>query len=85
MRIKKREEDAADKWLRKNDPYYTAKGKAKELQYPYLTPDQEVRRRRTEIPISAIAGRIENSTGDIRDDADLMDYLDLITEMFSCG
>lgn len=60
----------------KNDPYYTAKGRAKELQYPYLTPDQEVRRRRTEIPISAIAGRIENSTGDIRDDADLMDYLD---------
>lgn len=85
MRIKKREEDAADKWLREHDPYYTAKGKAKEIKYPYLTPDQEVRRRRSEIPISAIAGRLENSTGEMRDDVQLMDYLDLVTEMFSCG
>ena len=55
MRIKKREEDAADKWLREHDPYYTGKkrGKGKRDKYPYLTPDQEVQRKRRELPISS--------------------------------
>lgn len=54
--IKKREEDPADKWLRENDPYYTAKGKVKRKEeYPYLTPDQEVRRKRKEVPISGLS------------------------------
>ena len=54
--IRKREEDPADKWLRENDPYYTAKGKEKRKEkYPYLTPDQEVRRKRKEIPISGLS------------------------------
>ena len=52
--IRKREEDPADKWLRENDPYYTGKGKAKNVKYPYLTPDQEVRRSRKEIPLSSL-------------------------------
>ena len=53
--IRKREEDPADRWLRENDPYYTSKGKVKrEEQYPYLTPDQEVRRKRKEIPLSRL-------------------------------
>ncbi len=53
-RVHKREEDPADQWLRKNDPYYTAMGRGKinALSHPYLTPDQEVARRRKEIPIS---------------------------------
>jgi len=64
--IRKREEDQADKWLRENDPYYTAKGKKKRKEkYPYLTPDQEVRRRRKEVPISGL-GRAD------------LDYLSLV-------
>lgn len=56
-RIRKREEDPADKWLRKHDPYYTdvSRGKAAKLQNPYLTPDQEVSRQRKEIPISCLS------------------------------
>ena len=58
-KIQKREEDAADKWLRENDPYYTEKGsgKMKYLRHPYLTPDQELQRRRKEIPISSFRDR----------------------------
>lgn len=52
-RIKKREEDEADKWLREHDPYYTSKKRNKGDKYPYLTPDQEVKRKRREIPISS--------------------------------
>lgn len=50
----RREEDEADKWLRKNDPYYTNpdKNKKKRVSYPYETPEQERRRREMEIPIS---------------------------------
>lgn len=56
-RIRKREEDSADKWLREHDPYYTSmsRGKAKMISNPYLTPDQEVSRQRKEIPISCVA------------------------------
>lgn len=50
----RREEDEADKWLRENDPYYTApeRNKRKSISYPYETPEQERRRREMEIPIS---------------------------------
>ena len=50
----RRSEDMADIWLRKHDPYYTSpeKNKRKKLEYPYDTPEQERRRRTTEIPIS---------------------------------
>lgn len=56
-RIRKREEDPADKWLREHDSYYTSmsRGKAKMISNPYLTPDQEVSRQRKEIPISCVA------------------------------
>lgn len=56
-RIRKREEDPADKWLREHDPYYTSmsQGKAKMIKHPYLTPDQEVRRQRKEIPITCVS------------------------------
>lgn len=56
-RIRKREEDQADKWLRENDPYYTdmSRGKANKIRNPYLTPDQEVARARKEIPISCMS------------------------------
>ena len=50
----RREEDQADKWLRKHDPYYTSpeKNKRKKVDNPYETPEQERRRRLAEIPIS---------------------------------
>lgn len=56
-RIKIREEDQADKWLREHDPYYTdmSRGKLNKLKHPYYTPDQEVSRRRREIPISCMS------------------------------
>jgi hypothetical protein len=65
-RIRKRDEDEADKWLRENDPYYTdmSRGKSHKLKHPYYTPDQEVARARKEIAISQLG------------DADL-DYLSL--------
>ena len=52
----RRTEDDADRWLRENDPYYTAqdKNKRKRESYPYETPEQERRRRETEIPISSL-------------------------------
>lgn len=55
-RIRKREEDPADQWLRKHDPYYTdmSRGKSKKIAHPYYTPDQEVARARKEIPISQL-------------------------------
>lgn len=48
------EEDEADKWLRKHDPYYTSpdRDKRKKIDRPYETPEQEKRRRETEIPLS---------------------------------
>ncbi len=54
LRIRKRKEDEADKWLRENDPYYTSKrkNKRKHTDYAYETPEQEKRRREMEIPIS---------------------------------
>lgn len=50
----RRNEDAADRWLREHDPYYTSpeKNKRKKVEYPYDTPEQERRRREVEIPIS---------------------------------
>lgn len=50
----RREEDEADKWLREHDPYYTSsdRGKRKKMSNPYETPEQEKRRRETEIPLS---------------------------------
>lgn len=50
----RREEDEADKWLRERDPYYTSpdRGKRKKVARPYETPEQEKRRRETEIPLS---------------------------------
>lgn len=50
----RREEDEADKWLRKHDPYYTSpeRNKRKKVTHPYDTPEQEKRRRQVEIPIS---------------------------------
>lgn len=49
-----RKEDAADKWLRKHDPYYTDKrnNKRKNQKNYYETPGQERRRNEMEIPIS---------------------------------
>ena len=34
--------------------YFTGKGKAKNIKYPYLTPEQEVRRNRKEIPLTCL-------------------------------
>lgn len=50
----RREEDEADKWLREHDPYYTSsdRDKRKKVSNPYETPEQEKRRRETEIPLS---------------------------------
>ena len=50
----RRKEDEADKWLRENDPYYTNpdRNKKRHLERYYETPEQERRRRETEIPIS---------------------------------
>lgn len=55
--MRKRKEDKADKWLRENDPYYTALDtqKRKRIDRPYDTPDQEVRKRRMEIPVSSLS------------------------------
>ena len=52
----RRDEDMADKWLREHDPYYTdpQKNKRKTIEYPYDTPEQERRKRETEIPISSL-------------------------------
>lgn len=50
----RRDEDEADKWLREHDPYYTSsdRDKRKKMINPYETPEQEKRRRETEIPLS---------------------------------
>lgn len=50
----RREEDQADLWLRKHDPYYLdrSKGKKNSISNPYETPEQEKRRKEVEIPIS---------------------------------
>lgn len=50
----RREEDEADKWLREHDPYYSnpKNNKRKKEKYVYETPEQERRRKETEIPIS---------------------------------
>lgn len=52
----RRNEDMADLWLRKHDPYYTdsQKNKRKTIEYPYDTPEQERRKREAEIPISSL-------------------------------
>lgn len=54
MAVFRRKEDQADKWLRKHDPYYTNTDRSKRSKEdsPYDTPEQERRRRETEIPIS---------------------------------
>lgn len=56
-RVRKREEDPADKWLREHDPYYTdmSRGKSNKISNPYFTPDQELFRAKREIPISCIS------------------------------
>ena len=50
----RREEDEADKWLRKHDPYYTSpdRDKRKKIDRPYETPEQEKSRRETEITLN---------------------------------
>lgn len=55
----RREEDEADKWLREHDPYYAdpKKNKRKKVSHPYETPEQERRRRETEIPISSLSSK----------------------------
>lgn len=55
----RREEDAADKWLREHDPYYAdpKKNKRKKVEHPYETPEQKRRRRETEIPISSLSSK----------------------------
>ena len=54
-----REEDEADRWLRKHDPYYssTKKNKKAKEQYPYDTPEQEHRGTQIEIPLSNLSSR----------------------------
>ena len=56
----RREEDAADKWLREHDSYYAdpKKNKRKMVSHPYETPEQERRRRETEIPISSLSSKL---------------------------
>ena len=53
----RREEDAADKWLREHDPYYAdpKKNKRKKVSHPYETPEQE-RRRKQRVQFKADAG-----------------------------
>lgn len=55
----RRDEDDADKWLRKHDPYYASSKKNKKRldERPYETPEQERRRRETEIPISCLSSK----------------------------
>lgn len=55
--MRRREEDAADLWLREHDPYYTDtnKNKRRSMAHPYDTPEQEYRRRIEEIPISSLS------------------------------
>lgn len=54
----RREEDAADLWLREHDPYYAdpKKNKRKMVTHPYETPEMEHRRICVEIPISNLSG-----------------------------
>jgi hypothetical protein len=56
---RRRTEDEADRWLREHDPYYssTKKNKRRKVRYPYDTPEQEHRRRQTEIPLSNLNSR----------------------------
>lgn len=51
-----REEDMADKWLKKHDPYYRSKNghKKKSEDRPYETLRQEETRANTEIPLSCL-------------------------------
>jgi len=53
MRIKCRQEDDADRWLREHDPYYTSKSghKSKKEKYPYDTARQERTKAEVEIPV----------------------------------
>lgn len=57
MSIHRREEDEADLWLRKHDPYYTSTSKTKvqDTSYPYETPEMEKRRKQAEIPVSNLS------------------------------
>lgn len=57
MAIHSREEDAADRWLRKHDPYYTSTSKTKvqDERYAYETPEMEKRRKQAEIPMSNLS------------------------------
>lgn len=54
MRIKCRQENDADRWLREHDPYYTSKSghKSKKEKYPYDTARQERTKAEVEIPVS---------------------------------
>ena len=45
-------ENMAEKWLKKNDPLYSAANRRMMLEYPYLTRKQIFRRSRKEIPVS---------------------------------
>lgn len=53
----RREEDAADLWLREHDPYYTdpKKNKRKFISHPYDTPEQEKRKAEMELPLSCLS------------------------------
>ena len=50
----RREEDEADKWLRKHDPYYTDRSghKSKKISNPYDTARMERSKAEAEIPFS---------------------------------
>ena len=50
----RRNEDLADIWLRKHDPYYTDKSghKSKSLSHPYATARMDRTKAEIEIPIS---------------------------------
>lgn len=66
MAKKIRKEDDADTWLREHDPYYASpkKNKRRNESYPYDTPEQEHRRRQTEIPLSNLnSGQRRNLRG----------------------
>ena len=49
-RTQKKLDRETEEWLRENDPLFNDWRKRKDLEYPYLTDRQMVRRRGNEIP-----------------------------------
>lgn len=64
-----REEDAADKWLREHDPYYTStnKRKSRKEKYPYEAPEMERQRKRKEICFSDLSLKNKKAISDVVD------------------